>query len=471
MRRLAILVLAFAAACGDDGPGNLADAPPPPPIPDGPPAPVKVTVTVQGLPGAGVTVHFQNADSSLVGTMTTDADGVASAVMAAGGFVTVIEPDPPITPELGGVPQVDNTLTTWAGVQPGDDLHLDLFKRGGEEGTLVTFDVVVPNDPNASRYQLFTSCGGADITPPPPQLAGGVLGLIAVPNPPVQVTLFGCTQGLADMAVVTFDGKLQPLSSFYKADVAVAENAMVELDGTYAAIPSTSVAVSNVPAALGNLGFDHTLLSPRGFLFNTFEQFQGSGTVTGDIRVPATTGATGVMAVIGFAPNGAFSEQTIVEWGPYSATYALDWGAAAIKDYTSEPELDPATHKISWTLGTTGGTGDVVLAAYSAFRGGGSPEHFWTWRIAAPAGAEVTYPTLPPGQPFDFNAMAGDSLGVDRVTTAKVPGGYAAARARVHDEGFLAGPSGRVSLVDIFRQVKRTAPAARHGRRFVVGER
>ncbi|MCW5805583.1 MAG: hypothetical protein KIT31_24650 [Deltaproteobacteria bacterium] len=453
MRRIAALLVLLVAACGDDGVNNLPDAPL---NPDGPPlptAPVKLTVTLAGDPAKDVKVFFQNADSSVVATRTTDAAGVASAVMAPGGFVTAI--DPGLPPDLGGG-FTFTSLSSWAGVQPGDDLHLDI--GGGRPNTTsVTFDVVVPADPNAVVYSLFTSCGSADITPFVPVPLKPFAGLIAVANPPVRVSLFGCAQNLADMAVMTFDENFTPVSSFYKTNVALADEATVELDGTYAPIGGTAVTVSNVPAALPNLGFDHTLRSPRGFLFSAFQQIPPvTGTATGTITVPGTIGTTSTMTVFGFAQPGAFSEQTILDWGPYSATYALDWGSTALKDYTSEPSFDPATHAISWTLGATGGTGDVILALYSSSRTVGGNFHSWGWRIAAPAGASVAYPVLPPGQPFDFNTAASDTYGVSRVTTAKVPGGYAAIRPHAHvlEDTFVLGPSGRAVVVDMFHAGK-----------------
>src|SRR5580693_8575305 len=57
------------------------------------PGMVSVAVTLQGSAAEGVSVIFQNADSSLVGITNTDDNGVASAPMIAGGFVTVLEPN------------------------------------------------------------------------------------------------------------------------------------------------------------------------------------------------------------------------------------------------------------------------------------------------------------------------------------------------------------------------------------------
>src|SRR5262245_56512944 len=64
-----------------------------PTTPDAAPSAVTMTVTLRGATVPGTAVYFQNADSSLVLAATSDANGTASAMLAAGGYVTVIEPD------------------------------------------------------------------------------------------------------------------------------------------------------------------------------------------------------------------------------------------------------------------------------------------------------------------------------------------------------------------------------------------
>src|SRR5258706_3224479 len=120
MRRV-LLVVVLVAACGDDSNRHIMDAPivvPDGPTPDVPPTPVTLTVTIDGVPHANVPVYFQNSDSHLVSATKTDASGVASAVLVAGGFVTAVDP----YSTAFGLPQ--NNLYTFAGVKPGDNLLL-----------------------------------------------------------------------------------------------------------------------------------------------------------------------------------------------------------------------------------------------------------------------------------------------------------------------------------------------------------
>src|SRR5256885_510063 len=112
MRYLAGIAI-LAAACGNDNVHHLADsgADTPPPSDVGVDGATTGTVTITILADgsvSGVPVHFQNADNSLVATVATDSNGVASATMGAGGFVTAVSPFNA------------NELFTFAGVRPGD---------------------------------------------------------------------------------------------------------------------------------------------------------------------------------------------------------------------------------------------------------------------------------------------------------------------------------------------------------------
>src|SRR4051812_13726000 len=91
------LAISLLAACGGDDVNHLADAPPDGDVPlDGPTEGVAtLTVTQNGAPMPGVTVHFQNADGSLISTQATDANGDASATVRVGAIVTDIDPPPP----------------------------------------------------------------------------------------------------------------------------------------------------------------------------------------------------------------------------------------------------------------------------------------------------------------------------------------------------------------------------------------
>src|SRR4051812_23527284 len=96
MSRALCAVLLVLAGCGDDSAHHLADAPAAPDaMVDGPTSGVvAITISLEGNPRAGIDVYFQAADGSLVAKVPTGAQGVASATMEAGGFVTVVNPFP-----------------------------------------------------------------------------------------------------------------------------------------------------------------------------------------------------------------------------------------------------------------------------------------------------------------------------------------------------------------------------------------
>ncbi|MGN6103703.1 MAG: hypothetical protein ACTHU0_01235, partial [Kofleriaceae bacterium] len=147
MRIALVLSLLSAAACGDDGVHHLPDAPPPPDAPD-PVQPVTVKITIGDEPQSGIAVYFQNPDSSLVSAARTDTNGVASALMERGGYVTAIEPF--------NLPRGISTseLYTYAGVKPGDQLAL--HTEGSQ--SYISVDVRVPIEPTASGYYLHNAC-------------------------------------------------------------------------------------------------------------------------------------------------------------------------------------------------------------------------------------------------------------------------------------------------------------------------
>src|SRR5437762_2059952 len=130
MFRSLVALTALAACSGEDKARHLdggidsmlpIDAPP-----DGPLQPVTLSVTYNGAPQMNVRVYFQNADSSMVASTTTDATGTATAVMNPGGFVTAVD----AIPAGAGVVAGPDVLNTFAGVKPGDQLVLSRDDRG-----------------------------------------------------------------------------------------------------------------------------------------------------------------------------------------------------------------------------------------------------------------------------------------------------------------------------------------------------
>ena len=455
------LTICVVAGCGGDKTNHLADAPnnPPDSPPDAPPmGPVTLTVTSQGAPAVGVQVYFQNPDQSLVASPMTNASGDATATIEIGAFVTAIDPAPPPVVAFG-VPTQADSLHTWAGVKPGDHLHLDLFPTGTTP-TTGNITVIAPTDAQATNYQLHTSCGeDFDITPP----AVGS-GFVAVANAPVPLTIDLCSANI-DLLVETFDVESQPLNSFFKANVAIADGDTVDLtDQTFATVNTVAFDYSNINIAITAVSIAQTLIAGNGVVFNLL----GSAPVDGNaanavLPIPDVTNAI-VVTESDILPSDVVSRQRIFDWGPASANFALDVGGAVLHGYATAPAFDPASHAVTWQE-VAGVTGDVVLAQYHSFRLDATLSHDWVWTIAAPRAMtpKVGYPVIPTDV-FDFNTNATDSSDVRQLTNAKIPGGYDGIRALIMDDalnGQVAGATGHAVIEDVFQGKLRAKPLRR----------
>lgn len=440
MRSIHYSWLAIALlACGDDGVHHLADGGPDGPVEfDAPPTndPVTVTVTNGGSAAAGVKVYFLNADSSVVSNTTTGADGNATAVMDAGGTVTVIEPQSLDTPQLTGRAFTGGQLDTFAGVKPGDHLFVEV--GGGSTQNSATFNVTIPTDPNPATtdYELFTNCGGASLNPP---LAAGKQA-VAISNPPVSVTLFGCG-ATADWFITGSgigSGSAQQTDFIFAPDTAVVDGQDVSLDPatfTYDTFATRTVTASNMDTPA-------TAFSPRFQLFTDKGslQFDGNGnqgtgsagTAITSMQVPSTT--TGITGLLDFEFDfdGTVAEvfQDIEQWGPLpNADIAVDYGATRLKHVSTSPTFDTATQTLSWTVDTANGglDGDAFLTVVSGDRvdQASGADTFWQWTIISgdPNSGTVTFPTLPTDV-FDFAFQDTDNPSFGFLDIVKIPGGY-----------------------------------------------
>jgi len=411
--RLAILATSWVLwACGHDGGhGNK---------PDAPGMPTALTVTRSGSPVAGVHTYFLNADSSLVATVDTDAAGTASAVVGAGGSVTALDP---FTSASAAAMEGDD-LRTFLGVQPGDQLALTQT-----DAKSTTFTLKVAAASNANTYDVLTSCGAASVVP-----GGGAGG---------RVTLFNC-HGAADIVILAsaLNGVIKvPVSGLYHPNVALTDGGTVDLTGdTYRALTGVTFNYANAPNA--TISISHTLVSAAGGLAPFVTAFTGKPAT---LQEPTIAGATEVVDTT----VGLTSKHHVVEWGPLAATYMLDLANVLLPDLTAAPSFSAATKLVSWTEGAAGAAPDLTTTTIDVARSDGS--RHWHWTVAGPYTAgTLAFPVLPTDV-TDWAPAATDRVSVTALTNAKVPGGYAAVRAHVHDvrdpTELIAGPSGRVVTV------------------------
>ncbi len=484
------LGLGGCGGCNDsNGVGKLPDAPLAPDAPldgptDLPPAtPVTITVTDGGGPLTGLTVYFQESDGTLVRAAQTDADGKASAMMHAGGFVTAVQLFPVPQVKLGAPDEVppgpSSQLTTFAGVKEGDDLHLDL-EPVTPEGTDVTFDLSVPNEQLGRTYTLYSSCGGPTTlgigqSPVRAGRQAGQAGAVAPIPVTAPVTLTGCG-GTADMLVVGSDSdKTQVLSWLYKPAVAVADGVPVALTDAYQAATDVTFTYTTVAPTINDLSVVRELRSGRGSLrFVTDQQTAtpDSGTAIASLTEPLP-GAAGLLAVTTTTddPNAGHGQQTFFEWGG-AGDYMLDYSAASLHGYASTPSAGVGSHVVAWSEASGGAAPDFVFGSYNLSRVDDNGLNTWTWQIVAPytAGqamlgypATLSYPVLPTTI-YDYNPAATEQLQLQQLTTVKAPGGYDALRAHAFaldadPSSAITGATGRIVFEDMF-EVPLTAKAA-----------
>jgi hypothetical protein len=471
--------LGGCGGCNDSSSvGHLPDARPAPdaaldaPIDLPPPAPVTITVTQGGDPVMGLTVYFQESDSTPVRSMQTGVNGKAGAVMHAGGFVTVVQLFP-VQPVRAGAPSEAppgprSDLTTFAGVKEGDDLHLDLDPVT-PEATAITFDLSVPNEELGRTYTLYSSCGGPQkigIGQGPVQAGQRAAGASAAAATPVtgSVTLAGCG-GVADMLVIGTDAETQ--SWLYKPAVAVADGVPVALTDAYQDSPDVHFTYTGVAPTINSLFWERELRSGRGSLFFTGMQEapRDVDTAMSTMILPGPAGLLAVTMTID-APTTGHGQQRFLEWGG-DGDYTLDYSAAALHGYASTPSAEVGSHVIQWTEAGGGVAPDFVFGSCDLQRFDDNGLNTWSWQIVAPytAGqAKLTYPVLPTTI-YDYNPAAEERPKVQRLTTVKAPGGYDAFRAHAFTldrdpSSAITGATGRIVSEVMFEPRVETDRAA-----------
>jgi hypothetical protein len=377
---------------------------------------VTAVVTLNGLPAPGITVYFQDADSTLVAELTTGSDGKAVQTMAAGGFVTVIAPATGGGGNVVDALPTNQELDTFSGVQPGDVLAI--ASESTEAVVDATVSFTAPLDPagSATGYQLWSSCG--------------VSSLGSTPTTATEVTLENCN-GAADILVMSTDSAGQLLDSFYTPDVPITDGSAVALSGTYAAVPSQAIAVTNVPAGVTRISGADDVATAHGIVFDSVPAITFTPpTAAMTVKVPIATASTALVETTFHGGSGLLDDQTVAVWGPEtSGSASIDATAQRLPDFTAAPTFDIPSEQLRWTA-TGSAAVDTVLGTASFDRSeAGGTAATWTWNVIAPgdqAGA-VQLPTLPTDL-FAWNAQGSDAVTVELARMASVPGGYDAVR-------------------------------------------
>jgi hypothetical protein len=377
---------------------------------DAPSGPVMVNVSNGGVGVTGITVYFQNADSSLVSETTTDSSGNASAVMVAGGFVTALVPQSAsLRPAAFQQVQIETT----AGVKPGDSLVIETQAPVVQQ--TVNFTAAFSTLGSGASYELFTTCPNTN----------GILQVDSDHLLDVLAANTTCTTANVAVWSQSAGGVL------VATDTAVAISANVALATTYVAPNQVTASYSDVPDGITGIFAGQALHTIAGTLLAPAPDAEltvAGGAATGLLNQTVLPGAKALTTTSLDFGVGAIGEQEIIELAPVSASYALDVGANELHPYTTRLVYSVATHSASWTEGAVGIDPDFQLSYLDITRG----ENTWEWSVAAPrTGTTVTFPVLPTDI-FDYNAGATDTVSVD-ADAYKVPGGYDALRAFAFD--------------------------------------
>ena len=422
-----LVAVAVVAGCGEGG--GSADAP----IEPDPGQLVRLTVTRSGLPAVGARVVFQDAASNVVSDTVTGDDGSAAAVMDAGGFVTLVEPkDPPVSPNPP--PTINDKLATFAAVEPGDRLEIDLAPK--PPAVIVTMSA--PPTPDAVLFNVTSTCGNGTIS----QADGVVV--------PAMITLGDC-RGSADIALVAVDGLGTMLRGMYRDAAAIDDHAVVGLTGEWAPLVVSTVMLDPSPPWAVYAAVELAVRSSRGTVLARTQLVDPAAPVA-RFTLPPTTGTTAAVGVSLVPDVTGFGKQRLVRWGLPVIDPAMATSSLVLAPYLSKPTWDAASRTVTWTEGT-GARADAARTEIHTFRDG-FPAHVWDWQLIAPRGAapSVTYPSFPADGDFDFAPKAGDSTGVTNVETISVSGGYRAIRARALRTRLdipAAGPSGQLSYQQV----------------------
>jgi hypothetical protein len=412
MYKRALFVIALVAACGDDDPARHLDGGPmidsPPSVIDAPLEPVTVTIKLNGAAQPNIVVHFQNADSTLVATEMTDGSGTASHVMAAGGYVTAIDP----FVIAAAVPTT--RVYTFAGVKPGDHLQLS-------EANAATFSMnitlPVQGDPAIVKYVVGNSCSRD-----PKTFFSTGSGF-----QPTGAITFKASCTTADILAVSFDNNNNAVGFIYVPDVTVTANGTLAYANKSYATPTSRTYTYNTANGLSPVTISQSIASANGLVLKITHSTTGTPNTA---TVPLPTFANAVGLTQSYFASIAQSGHILLDWAPLATTpFTTDIGARKLVD-VSDPTYDYATHTLSWTEGA-GVAPDANHVGIFVNRTAASNNNFGVdWQmVAAHTGASSKFPTLPVGT-TDYNADADDVVDPTYLTLVKVPpAGYDGIRA------------------------------------------
>ena len=362
----------------------------------GPPNTATVVVTKGGLPDVGVTVVFEDAAGTLVGTAVTGADGKATSTVAAGSQLTVA---------LGAAGS--RQLFTYVGVKPGDVINVAERVTRDVSITQTVFafgggDTIVVGNTSCSTSALSTGGGDAgttaSITATPECITGGTFPVLAQLNY-MSTNYYSFKKGVALAASGTTNvSGLSP----WAAGAAFTMNV------------TNAPAGSNVSAVLGQIANNQSYATSD----NSFTLNAGAGTASFTTATGYPDAFQGELQYTSFIAGGYQQTVTFAKRiaGGVSMQ-ALDLGGGLLPGLTSTMTSQPGARPvITWTAAASlaaADSGVVTLAFLQPVDGGGNENIDWTF-IVPPGTLTVTAPQLP-AQLAAFQPSAASILDTPKV--------------------------------------------------------
>ena len=415
MRLASLCSVLLVAACGGSSPAT-ADGPAADTAEPGPGGAVRVTVTQAGVPVGGLSVYFLDPNNTVVAMTTTDATGRASATLHAGGSVTVVH-----APLASGTEVRD--LESWVGVQPGDDLALELPSFHAAMNLMVS--VPVASLPDVASYNVVSPCGGTGLF-----LAGQTIQLSLLPNCVVDPLR-------SDFIAFAQDASGQAIAAFVALQVGISSGQHLALTGAYQPVADIPIAYANIgPTQSIELGaFAITGAGPLQ-VANPYLSATG-GSIAGTFHWPAqlTTG-TRVLEAGLLSPD---SPQRVTSWAPVASSVSVDLMDQVGQPITSQATIDPSHRQLAWTLADHGAPAHLAVASLTVDQGASKS---LVWTIVAPGAApQIALPQLP-GSIIQFPSPGTTGVGL---TLLRVPGGTASWTRVLGTGGYYAGFAGLFS--------------------------
>ena len=355
----ACALTALLAACGDDGPRVLPDAPwsgDAVDAPDDVPAGGSVTVTVwdQGERDPAAVILLHTADGTIAQRVMTDANGVATGEVPTGGMITVAQ---------------RGVFTTIVQAAGGDSIVV-----GGEVAPVrASATLTVPAAPSGTTNHVVVA----------PCASGGS------PTTTITLTVFApCTQPTPVLAIAR-GGQVD--QAFLVGSATIVEDGTTDLAGTWESPAQFAWSVTNLPAPVTQVAAS---IGSR----------IGTRTPYSPVSALPAPGGGATSATVPVAP--AYGDGTQLRYFLIGATGSQ--GVTRAFATTSAPTSDTfdAAHLLPWVesvssnaagMTWTQSSGDAYDGAIATFEFQYKTATFLTWRVIAPASArQVALPVLPP---------------------------------------------------------------------------